>query len=283
MKGHPPRPVVLVQLTDATRTTLLRSHLEKAGCTCPEAASGRIDVLLTDANRQWQPLGEPARVTLSLGACSAAAYELPVEASPWQVTLAVRMGAEIARLRTSLELAEHTGEQLADEALRDPLTGIGNRRAWDQWLEAQLESSSSRTLCVAILDLDHFKSINDSFGHPLGDQVLSWVATAIGKTIRKQDFVARLGGDEFIFGLVDVPAEALSGTIQRVRHEVSEAVVDVLPQPLTASVGYATDAMLSPAEQDLPVIEQGQILYAKADTALHSAKRGGRDQAVSAS
>ena len=121
-----------------------------------------------------------------------------------------------------------THRELAQAALTDPLTGLANRRAWDQELAQRLTRCGRRAarLCLAVLDLDQFKEINDTQGHAAGDRVLQAVGRALQKNLRQGDFVARLGGDEFGL-LLWAPGEAEAAAIvERVRSRVAEAVGD---------------------------------------------------------
>ena len=112
------------------------------------------------------------------------------------------------------------------QALSDPLTGLPNRRAWDlalkEWVAAAADGANR--LCVAILDLDHFKQINDVHGHVIGDEVLCASGQEVYDNLRQDDFVARLGGDEFGL-LLWVPDEEVTlAVLERVRTAASRAL-----------------------------------------------------------
>jgi diguanylate cyclase (GGDEF)-like protein len=160
-------------------------------------------------------------------------------------------------------------EHLQASALTDGLTGVSNRRAFDAALEREL-SLAARTgaaVAVVILDLDHFKSLNDTWGHQAGDDVLRGVGAALRSCTRQGDVVARYGGEEFALILPGAVAADAVATARRVRSELLGVEA---PRPITASLGIACrrGAGLSGAE-----------LLAAADTALYAAKGGGRDQA----
>jgi diguanylate cyclase len=169
--------------------------------------------------------------------------------------LSERQAVEISRLVSRLESLART----------DPLTGVPNRRVWEEELPRELDRARRmRTeLCVAMIDLDHFKSYNDRHGHQAGDLVLKEAASAWRAEVRSTDLLARYGGEEFVLLL---PACALDGAV-----EIVERLRQVTPL-VTCSVGLACwDFQESPPE-----------LVQRADRALYAAKAGGRDRYVTA-
>jgi two-component system, cell cycle response regulator len=191
----------------------------------------------------------------------------------------LRMLAEQAALL--LETARMQSE-LADQAVTDAVTGLPNHRFLQQRLGEELDRlarsaarGEERVLSVALLDLDHFKVVNDTYGHPTGDRVLAAVAAAAQRTLRGSDVVCRYGGEEFAIVLPDTDADAarLAGDrVRRAIRELQHTAVDGrdLP-PVTASLGIAT--LVGEA------IERSLVL-ARADEALYAAKRAGRDRVV---
>jgi diguanylate cyclase (GGDEF)-like protein len=162
--------------------------------------------------------------------------------------------AERAGLLTRLEVLAH----------RDELTGAANRRAWSEDLEqAMLHGARhAEPLCVAVLDIDRFKAINDGAGHDAGDALLRDTAAAWLQLLRPRDELARLGGDEFAVLLPDCPAPDAGGIIDRLRAS--------LPAGVTCSVGITP---WDGAEEAAPLMR-------RADAALYEAKRSGRDRVV---
>jgi diguanylate cyclase (GGDEF)-like protein/PAS domain S-box-containing protein len=159
----------------------------------------------------------------------------------------------------------------------DPLTGAYNRRQGDALLAAEFSrrSRDGRPFAVLLLDIDHFKTINDRFGHPAGDAVLRSLVQACQTALRPIDMVVRWGGEEFLVVLPDTDAVAAMSTAERVRVALAATEV-VIPDPstirFTVSMGVAVSQRDSPGE-----------LLRRADVALYAAKNGGRDRVVLAS
>jgi diguanylate cyclase (GGDEF)-like protein len=157
-------------------------------------------------------------------------------------------------------------------ALRDPLTGTGNRIAMDQTLQREIELSRRhlQPLSLLMLDIDHFKLINDTHGHSAGDDVLKAVAASIKNQLRNVDMVFRFGGEEFLILLSNTSREAAALVGERLRFaaQVEEYVADGRTIELTVSLGCST---LLPGES-------AESLVRRADNALYVAKREGRNR-----
>ena len=187
-----------------------------------------------------------------------------------------RLEGEVAE-RTAYErraAAEHrrlldTNAALSLESLTDPLTGIGNRRAFDQQLPHEIELSRrlSYPLSLLMMDIDHFKAFNDTYGHPFGDQVLRRVSAVITGALRRIDFPARVGGDEFAAILPGTDAQGARVIAERCRLAVTHKV---LPRGVAhISIGVAQHSPHAPGLG---------TLIAEADESLQQAKRLGRDR-----
>ncbi|WMJ85025.1 diguanylate cyclase [Oscillospiraceae bacterium LTW-04] len=164
-------------------------------------------------------------------------------------------------------------QELRAQVQKDPLTGLYNRSAFIE--QAVLQLKKCRELsgypALGILDLDHFKEINDTFGHQAGDQVLVGVASILQKTLRDTDIVGRLGGDEYIFVLTEIGDEvAAAAILTELLERVSQLGRD-LGIPVHGSVGV----VVALDERDL-----FDSLYYKADIALYNAKNTGRNRYV---
>ena len=165
--------------------------------------------------------------------------------------------------------------RLFTRATTDPLTGLLNRAAFEERALAELARASrtGRSLAVAMLDVDHFKSFNDRFGHLAGDAALAAVARAVARTVRGIDAAGRYGGEEFIVLLVEADAKAALQAAERIRAAVASLGPPRIPLGVTVSAGIA----IHRGDFERTSLEP---LVARADAALYAAKRAGRDRAV---
>ena len=163
-------------------------------------------------------------------------------------------------------------------AMVDPLTGIANRRSFlqDAAQLAKRHIANPRPTAVLLIDLDHFKSINDRFGHALGDRALEIFAESARQSVRSSDLVGRLGGEEFAAVLVNTSQDKAMAVAERIRASFAQAALEVDSRPVgaTVSIGlvHCQDAVL-----DVPE------LLAQADQALYFAKEHGRNRVEVAS
>ncbi len=189
----------------------------------------------------------------------------------------VRVGERILELQSAL-LAVQT--QLLFQSAHDHLTGLWNREAIMGLLHRETQRSMriGQPLGVMMVDLDHFKQINDSYGHPTGDAVLREVARRMLASVRNYDYVGRYGGEEFLIVLADCSPSDLAVTAERMRSSVSGHPVetDSGPVSVTISIGLVAESATGPV-----VLNGGELLLA-ADTALYSAKANGRNRVESA-
>ena len=190
--------------------------------------------------------------------------------------------AEQQRLRDSVGQAAPVLANLRNLAIAelraatDSLTGLPNKRAVTDTLKRIL-AQASRTLtpaCLLMLDLDHFKDINDRFGHPVGDQVLANVGTALRSVLRDSDFAGRNGGEEFAVMLPDTDITGATITAEKIRTAIAEIVLPGHAITVTASVGIAAYPVHATTAEQLERL---------ADSALYLAKRTGRDRVEIAS
>jgi diguanylate cyclase (GGDEF)-like protein len=163
-------------------------------------------------------------------------------------------------------------------AMVDPLTGISNRRAFmqDAGHLAKRHAGHPRPVAVLLIDLDHFKSINDRFGHALGDRVLEIFTDTARAAIRKSDLIGRLGGEEFAAVLDDSAKERAMAVAERIRENFARAALDVGGRPVGATVSIGV------VHCELPTIDMPELL-AQADQALYFAKERGRNRVELAS
>jgi two-component system, cell cycle response regulator len=183
----------------------------------------------------------------------------------------VGVGRRIVELHRQLEAKNLLLEELA---LTDPLTGLPNRRAIEDWA-TRVRNGALRhgfSFLVVLADLDHFKAVNDTYGHDAGDSVLKRFSEILKTNSRRSDICGRIGGEEFLFILTHTTQENAMVVIERVRRELEATKFDFAGGSLTvtASFGLAGLEATEPAEFNQLVIQ--------ADVALYAAKRTGRNR-----
>ncbi len=176
--------------------------------------------------------------------------------------------------RKEMELALEAAKQKAEALARtDELTGLYNRRAFFDMAYGAFKHACrfQRELAAVVIDLDHFKLVNDNYGHLAGDLVLRALAACIQENVREVDVVGRLGGEEFALVLPETSAQEAAGLAERLRLAVGELQISVrgLSVGCTASLGVSSLG---------PGVETLETLISRADAALYSAKRGGRNR-----
>lgn len=168
-------------------------------------------------------------------------------------------------------------EKLEEAATHDPLTGVLNRGAIMAALDQALTETEHKTGSVGVImmDIDHFKNINDSFGHPAGDAALIEVARRLTAALRRVDQVGRYGGEEFLILVRDSTAEAVKNTAERLRQAITASpfCLGNTIKTITASFGVATSNSID---------DRAEAVIAAADRALYGAKSGGRNRVVAA-
>jgi two-component system cell cycle response regulator len=189
--------------------------------------------------------------------------------------LMARVRTQIRRHRYAMELRESVNNTMA-LAVTDELTGLYNRRYFDRHLNVMLGKAheQDRDMALMILDIDHFKAVNDNHGHDIGDAVLREFAARLRRNIRGVDLACRFGGEEFVVLMPDTDTAQAEAVAERVRQAMAEKAFDVgAPRALsvTVSVGVSIRESLS----DTP---EGMIK--RADVALYRAKRAGRNRVI---
>lgn len=179
------------------------------------------------------------------------------------------------RLIHSRNALSHSEQRLRDIAIRDPLTGLYNRRFMDETFAVHFESLAPM-FSLLMVDVDHFKTVNDTYGHSCGDEIIQRVAGILTSAIRKYDVACRYGGDEFLLILNGCGPDDAMAKANKIKQDIENIIVD--PQddtqrPLTASIGVA-QCPLNGTSRDA-------ILKA-VDAALYQAKENGRNRVVAA-
>jgi diguanylate cyclase (GGDEF)-like protein len=162
--------------------------------------------------------------------------------------------------------------QMSERALTDGLTGLLNHRTFMEKLTEELNrlDRGPQPFSLLLLDIDHFKRVNDTYGHPVGDEALRTVAGIVKRSVRAIDYVARYGGEEFAVGLVGADGRGAEQMAERIRKTVEKT-------PVTA--GRTTfSCTLSIGASTLRTGERKEGLIARADAALYHAKRTGRNR-----
>jgi two-component system cell cycle response regulator len=190
--------------------------------------------------------------------------------------LLARANTQIRRSRFTTRLRNNV-QQSMELAVTDALTGLYNRRHMDTQVAALVDSAANRgtPLSVLAVDVDHFKSVNDSHGHDAGDRVLQELAARIRKNTRSLDLAFRTGGEEFVIVLPSTDRAVALKVAERLRRSVSakpfNAGARAGPLPVTISVGIAS------LESPNDTLEE---LLKRADLALYRAKREGRNRVI---
>jgi two-component system, cell cycle response regulator len=177
--------------------------------------------------------------------------------------------AQFDLVQVNHKLQQHEA-QLVALSLTDSLTGVGNRRLLEQALASETNRSerTGETLSAFMADLDHFKRVNDTYGHEAGDKVLAGFTGLLRQSTRAIDIVARLGGEEFVVLMPATNLENAAAVAERIREALARCQLGPLTQSVTASFGVAE---LAPGER-------GDALLRRADSALYEAKRSGRNR-----
>ncbi|MFC4257460.1 GGDEF domain-containing protein [Marinobacter lacisalsi] len=193
------------------------------------------------------------------------------------------LGSFISHLRQELgarnrEL-KHANLELVELATRDPLTSLPNRRTVMEQFEREVarsdrQSAGPKALGISVLDIDHFKRINDTYGHQAGDEILRKVSRTIEAAIRKGDYIGRIGGEEFLIIFPETTPDMTVPAAERIRRAVEALRFDALPEgyQVTVSQGVALHHAGEPLEST----------FKRADEALYQAKNSGRNQVLAA-
>jgi diguanylate cyclase (GGDEF)-like protein len=241
-------------------------------------AAGRLeeayDALARSAELEREAFQELSELQLRLERAT-----LEASAARQTSTALAAKNRQLAEAHTELERRARKLEalqgQLQEQAERDWLTGLHNRRYFAQKLERLLSEQHDGWFSLAVVDLDHFKSINDRFGHEIGDNVLVRVASLLCDVLRQSDIVVRSGGEEFLVLMPDTEMQAATVCCERIRQRIRDE-----PWEQTAA-GLSVTASVGLASTNDP--DQLPALTRSADQRLYDAKRSGRDLVVNAS
>jgi two-component system, cell cycle response regulator len=192
-----------------------------------------------------------------------------------RLELLARMRTQIRRCRYAQMLRDHVSQSM-ELAVTDPLTGFFNRRFLEAHVRPQVLRSleSERPVSFLVLDVDHFKSVNDSFGHDVGDRVLKEVAERIRRCVRGADYPCRIGGEEFVIALPDSDIALAAKVGERIRRMISAKPVQAGNHAVSVTISIGVAAC---------EFDDGDITPAlkRADIALYRAKSEGRNRVIS--
>jgi len=285
---------------DGARRERWRCALNVPECRVLDAANvanERVDVIVAD-----RPLvaAEIAAISTSaarghagliaVGWRGAADVNLGVDSTDRELRLACGLLGRIVQQRRAMARQSRELELLRHLALSDPLTGLANRRAWDDEFPRRLAAAESaqNALCLALLDLDQLKALNEVHGHEAGDQQLRAVARALTAATSPGDLVVRLGGDEFAVLFATCEPGPSPATMPQFREQLDELLQRgrlAEPTGKTGDPANRTQEISPSVSIGWVVISPGQSVspnewFARADRALRAAKRRGRAQSV---
>jgi len=185
----------------------------------------------------------------------------------------IRIGKTVLKY-TESHVEQRYFEHVFNLASLDALTGAFNKRYFDETFgkEALRAQQTATPLSLVMFDIDHFKKVNDTYGHPAGDAVLKNVAGAVSAQLRDGDALFRVGGEEFALVLSATPLDMAMQAAEAVRGMIAELVTDFMGTRITAT--------LSLGVAELGLTELPAALYQRADSLLYEAKRGGRNRVV---
>lgn len=192
------------------------------------------------------------------------------------ITEAIEANRKISQLAAELKEAN---DRLFEQASTDPLTGLKNRRAFTENLRALLQCHRETFFSLMMIDVDHFKEYNDTFGHPAGDKVLIQLSSLLSEALSDQSVIARFGGEEFIVALPETSEENSILIAERLLQITREFSWE--KKPVTISVGVAT--FLGKSKHSLEDKNQLSDLIESADKALYHSKIHGRNRSTHAS
>lgn len=250
----------------------------------PEERLRRLEALRAEGEETF--CADFFRVTMNLRFKPAVAEDHWQRAHAHRAQVETAVGRPVALLVALLDYFSETGSlirspkvmeiavfaEMVKSAVVDPLTGLYNRRFLDKIMGREITRAkrSGHAMTIIVSDIDHFKSINDEFGHPAGDQVLVGVAQILLGASRQEDSACRLGGEEFLVLLPELGTQKAFGVAELIRNRV-QAEQFAIPRQVTMSLGVASYPECGEAFKDV---------FLAADQALYSAKVSGRNKTI---
>ncbi|MBB5745482.1 GGDEF domain-containing protein [Brevundimonas variabilis] len=228
-------------------------------------------VTLADASASIEKVAQPEDLREVVSGLSDATTRIQKENSALESRLDAST-KEVARLREHLE-------QVRRDAMTDALTNLANRKAFDEELlrACEVADANKSTVCLAVLDIDHFKRFNDTWGHQTGDQVLRYVASVIGRVAKSPRVAARYGGEEFAIIFANESTAMVEVALNRIRQEIGAR--SLRRRSTNDDLGAVT---ISAGLAQRHPGESGSSLLDRADGALYVSKRNGRNLVTNA-
>ena len=279
--GH--QTIVATQWTEAVRNFGPQIDLVLMDAVMPTVDGFKLTRILRSRALSYVP------ILFLTGLDDAAARERGMEAGaddfltkpvdPMELRVRVAAMLRIRRLTQELEAERAIYARLAHI---DELTGLPNRRSYDERVQVELEYArrSGRPMSLLLLDIDHFKSINDELGHAVGDQVLAFTGALLRETIRRDDLAFRYGGEEFVLLARDTDITQSAAFAERVRKLFEARSPDTPGGVQTCSIGAATFTPSAEEPSDVDEAEREAELFTRADANLYAAKEAGRNCVV---
>jgi diguanylate cyclase (GGDEF)-like protein len=234
-------------------------------------AEADVDALLDDIGKRTKEVASLFEINIG----SAANYEAILKrANEALVEITLQSQQQATQLKVQTQSLEQQNQALKRQASTDGLTGLANRARFDAFMHEQFEihRASGKSLTLLLMDVDKFKSVNDTHGHPAGDKVLKALGALLASAARAQDLAARYGGEELALVLPGTTRATAAAIAESIRRAIAARPVNVgsTNLPITASIGVAC------FETGSPFREPAHLLKA-ADLAVYSAKRAGRN------
>ncbi|MEM8925086.1 MAG: GGDEF domain-containing protein [Actinomycetota bacterium] len=264
---------VLLVIDGADGAAAAYDHLRMAAAARLGMSIEEVEAVLTEVKPDLDDLTE----MFDLDVVTTSPGDIMMSAATQLTRLSLDVASALAQeQQRNTELTEEN-QQLTEQASTDPLTGLPNRRTFDAYLSNQIagrrRNDRTGALGMIIVDLDHFKSINDNFGHAVGDEVLQEVGERIKNGTRRAELSARVGGEEFALVLPQTSDEELTMVAERFRGLIGEEPIETAMGPLTVTASLGAAMTADVGDDDIT-----RKLYESADRALYTSKSEGRDR-----
>ncbi|MFO7604386.1 MAG: diguanylate cyclase [Gammaproteobacteria bacterium] len=238
------------------------------------AAIGHINTSL-DSSENLLEVRKAIRVRLDdIDRHMAGFRETEEQRSDNSLKLIKQLRKQLNAMEQEADLLRNQLQQKHSEALRDVLTGIPNRLAYEERLQSELarfKRYGKSFLCL-VVDVDHFKVVNDTFGHSAGDRVLKIIAEVMQDNVRAADFVARFGGEEFVILMPETDLKSGSKVAEKLRRKIEKCDFYYRDNPVKITISGG----ITEADRD----DSGDTIFDRADKALYEAKKSGRNRIV---